>query len=83
MTAAALALTAAVSGCGVTRAADNRDIAMWIPNSPGGGYDQTGRTAVGILEQDDITGGNLEVTNILGAGGSVALTRLIDRKSVV
>lgn len=77
--AGALGLTAAsvASGCGVTRGADSRDLSMWIPNSPGGGYDQTGRAAVGVMEAGDITGGSWEVTNILGAGGSVALTRLM------
>jgi putative tricarboxylic transport membrane protein len=50
---------------------------MWIPNSPGGGYDQTGRAAVGVMERDDVTGGNFQVTNILGAGGSVAMSRLL------
>src|SRR6478609_6306318 len=65
----ALVLAAATSSCGVTRGDDNKDIAMWIPNSPGGGYDQTGRAAVSVMEQDDVTGGNFEVTNILGAGG--------------
>ena len=50
---------------------------MMIPNSPGGGYDQTGRAAVAVMEENDITGGSFEVTNILGAGGSVAMTRLM------
>lgn len=72
------AVATGATGCGVTRGADrNRDLTMWIPNSPGGGYDQTGRAAVGVMEADDITGGSFEVTNILGAGGSVALTRLM------
>ncbi|SDD92741.1 Bug family tripartite tricarboxylate transporter substrate binding protein [Nocardioides lianchengensis] len=75
--AAALVAITATAGCGVTRGDDSRDIAMWIPNSPGGGYDQTGRAAVSVLEQNDVTGGDFEVTNILGAGGSVALTRLM------
>jgi putative tricarboxylic transport membrane protein len=75
--AAALAALTVTAGCGVTRGDDSRDLAMWIPNSPGGGYDQTGRAAVSVLEQNDITGGDFEVTNILGAGGSVALTRLM------
>jgi len=73
----ALVLTLAVSACGATRGDDNKDIAMWIPNSAGGGYDQTGRAAVSVMEQEDISGGNFEVTNILGAGGSVAMTRLM------
>lgn len=76
--AAAVVLLA--SGCGVTRSADDRDLAMWIPNSPGGGYDQTGRAAVGVMEAEDITGGTFEVTNILGAGGSVALSRLMGQE---
>lgn len=76
LTAAAVAV--ALSSCGVTRGDDTRDIAMWIPNSPGGGYDQTGRAAVSVMEQEDITGGSFEITNILGAGGSVAMTRLMN-----
>lgn len=76
--AAAVVLLA--SGCGVTRGEDDRDLAMWIPNSPGGGYDQTGRAAVGVMEAEDITGGTFEVTNILGAGGSVALSRLMGQE---
>ncbi|MEI5674897.1 MULTISPECIES: Bug family tripartite tricarboxylate transporter substrate binding protein [unclassified Nocardioides] len=75
--AATLVAVTVTAGCGVTRGDDSRDIAMWIPNSPGGGYDQTGRAAVSVFEQNDVTGGDLEVTNILGAGGSVALTRLM------
>lgn len=75
----ALALAAAtLTGCGVTRGDDERDLAMMIPNSPGGGYDQTGRAAVSVMEQEDITGGSFEVTNIIGAGGSVAMTRLMN-----
>lgn len=75
--AVAVATLVAASGCGVTRGAESRDLEMWIPNSPGGGYDQTGRAAVSILEEDEITGGGFEVTNILGAGGSVAMSRLM------
>ncbi|HEY0891009.1 MAG TPA: tripartite tricarboxylate transporter substrate-binding protein [Nocardioides sp.] len=77
MVALATTLAAVLCGCGVTRGDDSRDLDMWIPNSPGGGYDQTGRAAVGVLERDDITGGDIQVTNILGAGGSVAMSRLM------
>ncbi|WP_246861429.1 tripartite tricarboxylate transporter substrate binding protein [Nocardioides sp. SYSU D00065] len=51
---------------------------MLIPNSPGGGYDQTGRAAVAVMENGDITGGSFEVTNVIGAGGSVAMSRLMN-----
>src|SRR3954470_4386020 len=77
MLAAAVAVVLLATGCGVTRGDDSRDLDMWIPNSPGGGYDQTGRAAVGVMERDDVTGGDFQVTNILGAGGSVAMSRLL------
>jgi putative tricarboxylic transport membrane protein len=66
------------NGCGVTRGDQSRDLTMLIPNSPGGGYDQTGRAAVAVMENGDITGGSFEVTNVIGAGGSVAMTRLMN-----
>lgn len=66
------------TGCGVTRGPQSSDLTMLIPNSPGGGYDQTGRAAVAVLEANDITGGNVEVTNVIGAGGSVAMARLMN-----
>ena len=80
----AVALTAAVaallaSGCGVTRGDDSRDLLMIIPNSPGGGYDQTGRAAVTVMEEDDITGGDFTVENVIGAGGAAAMTDLVGK----
>ena len=52
---------------------------MIIPNSPGGGYDQTGRAAVKIMEDADITGGSFTVDNVVGAGGAGAMTSLIGK----
>ena len=43
---------------------------MIIPNSPGGGYDQTGRAAIAVMENDDITGGSFEVTNVIASSSS-------------
>jgi putative tricarboxylic transport membrane protein len=76
---ASLLLAAALTGCGVTRGDDSRDILMIIPNSPGGGYDLTGRAAVKVMEDDDITGGSITVENIVGAGGAVAMTELVGK----
>ncbi len=76
-TAGAL-VTVLTSACGVTSGAESKDITMLIPNSPGGGYDQTGRAAVAVMEDDDVTGGKFEVQNIVGAGGSVAMTQLMN-----
>jgi len=72
-------LAVALAGCGVTRGDDSRDLDMLIPNSPGGGYDQTGRAAVAVMEQADITGGTFQVQNIVGAGGSAAMATLMGR----
>jgi putative tricarboxylic transport membrane protein len=76
---AACALLGVLSGCGVTRGDDSRDLLMIIPNSPGGGYDLTGRDAVQVLEDEDITGGSITVDNVVGAGGAVAMTELVGK----
>jgi putative tricarboxylic transport membrane protein len=67
------------AGCGVTRGDDSRDLLMIIPNAPGGGYDQTGRAAVQVMEDADITGGSFTVDNVIGAGGAGAMTALIGK----
>jgi putative tricarboxylic transport membrane protein len=72
----------ALAACGVTRDGDepgNRRLRMMIPNSPGGGYDQTGRAAVHVMETEDITG-RFEITNVIGASGTVAMQRLLNEK---
>ncbi|GGZ27075.1 C4-dicarboxylate ABC transporter substrate-binding protein [Streptomyces poonensis] len=47
-----------------------------VPNTPGGGYDITARTAAKNAEDADLTH-NVEVFNLPGAGGTVGLTRLV------
>ena len=47
--AVATVMVVALSGCGVTRGDDSRDLLMMFPNRPGGGYDQTGRAAVQVM----------------------------------
>ena len=80
LSACLLALSFGLTACGVTRGDDSRDLDMLIPNSPGGGYDQTGRAAVQVMEDDDITGGTFKVSNIIGAGGSVAMAQLMGKQ---
>lgn len=50
-----------------------------VPNSPGGGYDITARTAVKAMEDAGIQG-NTEVFNLPGAGGTVGLGRLVNER---
>ena len=75
-------LAVTLAGCGVTRgndAAGMHRMRMMVPNSPGGGYDLTARTAVKIMEDQDITG-RVEVFNVIGAGGTVAMARLMNER---
>ena len=78
----AIAVIAAVlAALGVTRGGEAQGfhrLRMMVPNSPGGGYGMTARTAI-IMEDDDITG-RIEVFNVIGAGGTVAMNRLINEK---
>ena len=81
-TVALLLAATFATGCGVTRGDDPSGmhrLRMMVPNSPGGGYDLTARTAVKIMEDDDITG-RVEVFNVIGAGGTVAMARLMNEK---
>ena len=57
----------------------HRRLRMMIPNSPGGGYDLTGRAAAKVMEDEDITG-RFEVSNVAGASGTVAMQRLLNEK---
>ncbi|KUI29658.1 C4-dicarboxylate ABC transporter substrate-binding protein [Mycobacterium sp. IS-1742] len=71
-----------LTSCGVTRGGDSEGLhrlRMMVPNSPGGGYDLTARTAVKIMEDNDITG-RVEVFNVIGAGGTVAMARLMNER---
>src|ERR687890_76134 len=89
VTAAAAGLALVASACGVTSGADEAssadsskplsDLRIMVPNSPGGGYDITARTAAKVLEDGDITSGT-EVFNLEGAGGTVGLARTVNEK---
>jgi putative tricarboxylic transport membrane protein len=71
-----------LAGCGVTRGEESSGLhrlRMMVPNSPGGGYDLTARTAVKVMEDDEITG-RIEVFNVIGAGGTVAMARLMNER---
>ncbi len=50
-----------------------------VPNTPGGGYDITARTAAKNAEDAGLTR-SVEVFNLPGAGGTVGLTRLVGER---
>ncbi|MFF5453554.1 Bug family tripartite tricarboxylate transporter substrate binding protein [Streptomyces sp. NPDC012950] len=52
---------------------------LMVPNTPGGGYDITARTAAKNAEEAGLTG-DVEVFNLPGAGGTVGLTRLVGER---
>lgn len=87
-TAAALGLSLTLSACSVTgdqaageggEADSLADLRIMVPNSAGGGYDTTARTAAKVLEDEGIASG-IEVFNLEGAGGTVGLARTVNEK---
>ncbi|WP_216211376.1 Bug family tripartite tricarboxylate transporter substrate binding protein [Amycolatopsis aidingensis] len=56
-----------------------RGLRLMVPNTPGGGYDITARTAAKAIEDAGLNG-NTEVFNLPGAGGTVGLGRLVSER---
>lgn len=90
--AVAAGLVIAATGCGVTSGggsaatsgstADSGPLTglrIMVPNTAGGGYDTTARTAAKVMN-DTKTATNVEVFNLAGAGGTVGLARLVNEK---
>ncbi|MCX4469826.1 tripartite tricarboxylate transporter substrate binding protein [Micromonospora sp. NBC_01655] len=84
--AAATAL--ALGACGATAGKDEggsggdgpvAGLRIMVPNTPGGGYDTTARTAAKVLEDAKIATG-VQVFNLPGAGGTVGLQRTVNEK---
>ena len=63
-------LVGVLASCGVTRGDDSSDLLMIIPNSPGGGYDLTGRAAVRCWRTTTSPAATFTVENVIGAGGA-------------
>ncbi|MFH8656231.1 Bug family tripartite tricarboxylate transporter substrate binding protein [Streptomyces afghaniensis] len=76
---AALVLVAAGACGGWPGDGPARDLRLMVPNTPGGGYDTTARTAARVMEETGIAS-DVQVFNLPGAGGSVGLKRLADEK---
>ena len=81
VTIAAVALAATgCAGSGSEAAGTSMTgLRVMVPNSPGGGYDVTARTAAKAAEDAKLAR-RIEVFNLPGAGGTVGLARLVNEK---
>jgi putative tricarboxylic transport membrane protein len=79
-----------LTGCGTTAEGGSADssakgdgpitgLQLMVPNSPGSGYDTTGRAVAKAMEDAD-QADSIEVFNLEGAGGTVGLQRLVNEK---
>ncbi|MEV8020971.1 tripartite tricarboxylate transporter substrate binding protein [Streptomyces sp. NPDC086554] len=64
------------TGSGAETGTQIPGLRLMVPNTPGGGYDITARTAAKNAEDAELTH-NIEVFNLPGAGGTVGLSRLV------
>ncbi|MBO8202200.1 Bug family tripartite tricarboxylate transporter substrate binding protein [Streptomyces smyrnaeus] len=67
------------SGSGATSGTNIPGLRFMVPNTPGGGYDITARTAAKNAEDAGLNH-NIEVFNLPGAGGTVGLSRLVNER---
>jgi putative tricarboxylic transport membrane protein len=88
LTVGAVAAGLVLTGCGTTAeggsAADGgtedgpiSGLRLMVPNSPGSGYDTTGRAVAQVMEEEGLAE-TIEVFNLEGAGGTVGLQRLVN-----
>lgn len=64
------------SGSGAEGGTRIPGLRLMVPNTPGGGYDITARTAAKAIEDAELNN-SAEVFNLPGAGGTVGLSRLV------
>jgi putative tricarboxylic transport membrane protein len=79
ITAVALAATGCAGSGSETAGTSMTGLRVMVPNSPGGGYDVTARTAAKAAEDAKLAR-RVEVFNLPGAGGTVGLARLVNEK---
>jgi putative tricarboxylic transport membrane protein len=56
------------------------DYTITAPAAPGGGWDQTARTMQAVLQEEGISG-NVQVTNVPGAGGTIGLAQFVNQST--
>ena len=88
LTVGAVAAGLLLTGCGTTAEGGSASgggtesgpvtgLRVMVPNSPGSGYDTTARAWAQVLEEEGLAEA-VEVFNLEGAGGTVALQRLVN-----
>ncbi len=55
-----------------------QDFTIMAPAGPGGGWDQTARAIQAALQAEKL-GGNVQVTNVPGAGGTIGLAQFVSQ----
>jgi len=80
------ALALAATGCGSSGGGGGgggggtiTGLEILVGTAPGGGFDQTARTAAQVMEDAKLAR-NVQVSNVPGAGNTVALARLVNQK---
>jgi putative tricarboxylic transport membrane protein len=81
------ALALATTGCGESSGGGGGSggggtitgLEILVGTAPGGGFDQTARTAAQVMEDAKLAR-NVQVSNVPGAGNTVALARLVNQK---
>jgi putative tricarboxylic transport membrane protein len=88
LTVGTVAAGLVLTGCGTTAEGGSASgggdgpisgLRLMIPNSPGSGYDTTGREVAKVLEDEELSE-SVEVFNLEGAGGTVGLQRLVNEE---
>ncbi|WP_338723071.1 tripartite tricarboxylate transporter substrate binding protein [Devosia sp. XK-2] len=74
-----LLLAALVTGA-LSAPAFAADYTIMAPAGPGGGWDQTARTMQDALQSEGISG-NVQVTNVPGAGGTIGLAQFATQEN--
>ena len=74
-----LFLAAAITGA-LAIPAFAADYTIMAPAAPGGGWDQTARAMQNALQTEGISG-NVQVTNVPGAGGTIGLAQFVNQST--
>jgi putative tricarboxylic transport membrane protein len=73
-------LIAALISAALAAPAFAADYTIMAPAAPGGGWDQTARTMQEALQAEGISG-NVQVTNVPGAGGTIGLAQFVNQEN--